>query len=237
MKNLTLTLFLTLLSFAFATNALANTFSLIMAAHAGDLAKVKKLIAQGMSPNAQDSSGTFRGTALHSAAEKGHIDIVQYLLEQGAKIDARDKDGRTPLMWTVSKDKDAEEMIKLLLAKGADINATSKMGATALMEALKTAPCTTQSSGPVLHRCLPALSTLKLLLEKGADINKQDSAGKTVFDLARDGKRKDLIREYAKKQGQTAVHKCPHCGHTLQSGGSAHSAPSSRSAQGARRAQ
>ncbi|MCX6774371.1 MAG: ankyrin repeat domain-containing protein [Candidatus Micrarchaeota archaeon] len=41
-------------------------------------------------------------TALHWAAGGGHTQICEFLLEHGASIDARDKNGETPLMWTIS---------------------------------------------------------------------------------------------------------------------------------------
>ena len=37
-----------------------------------------------------------RTTALHRAAEAGHVDVVVYLIERGANPDLNDEDGRTP---------------------------------------------------------------------------------------------------------------------------------------------
>ena len=34
---------------------------------------------------------------LHDAANKGHLDIVKYLVEQGADMEATNEDNRTPL--------------------------------------------------------------------------------------------------------------------------------------------
>jgi ankyrin repeat protein len=38
-------------------------------------------------------------TALHGAANRGSNDIIKFLVEKGAKLDAKDKEGRTPLNW------------------------------------------------------------------------------------------------------------------------------------------
>jgi ankyrin repeat protein len=38
-------------------------------------------------------------TALHGAAHRGSNEIVQFLVSKGAKLDAKDKEGRTPLAW------------------------------------------------------------------------------------------------------------------------------------------
>ena len=36
-------------------------------------------------------------TPLHRAADKGHLDTVKYLVEQGADMEAMNEDNRTPL--------------------------------------------------------------------------------------------------------------------------------------------
>ena len=50
----------------------------------------------GMDVNAVNSMGL---TALHGAANRGSDDIIRFLVEKGAKLDAKDKEGRTPLTW------------------------------------------------------------------------------------------------------------------------------------------
>ena len=40
------------------------------------------------------------GTCLHSASESGHLQIVQYLVETGADIEAKVKNQQTPLHMT-----------------------------------------------------------------------------------------------------------------------------------------
>ncbi len=61
----------------------------------GDLAEVKKLLAQqAVDVNATDSVGD---TALHQAAGKGKRDIVRFLVEKGANVNAKNGSGSTPL--------------------------------------------------------------------------------------------------------------------------------------------
>jgi ankyrin repeat protein len=50
----------------------------------------------GMDVNAVNSMGL---TALHGAANRGSDDIIRFLVERGAKLDVKDKEGRTPLTW------------------------------------------------------------------------------------------------------------------------------------------
>ena len=55
---------------------------------------IQLLLGAGVDVNAADSRGQ---TALHGAAEKGYDQVVKYLAEQGGKLDAKDRQGKTPL--------------------------------------------------------------------------------------------------------------------------------------------
>ncbi|MEO8256305.1 MAG: ankyrin repeat domain-containing protein [Acidobacteriota bacterium] len=61
---------------------------------ASSLEALKLCVQHGVDINAFNSNG---GTALHSAAARGANSLVTYLAEQGAKLDMKDKQGRTPL--------------------------------------------------------------------------------------------------------------------------------------------
>lgn len=61
---------------------------------------VKTAVELGLDVNAQNEDGD---TALHGAVFRGYNPLVQYLVDQGAKLDATNKIGWTPLMearWT-----------------------------------------------------------------------------------------------------------------------------------------
>jgi ankyrin repeat protein len=55
---------------------------------------VKLCLEAGVDVNAADSRGQ---TALHGAAFQGFDDVVKFLAEHGAKLDAKDRQGKTPL--------------------------------------------------------------------------------------------------------------------------------------------
>jgi ankyrin repeat protein len=50
---------------------------------------VQLLLEKKANPNIQDSNGR---TALHVAAEKGHMVVVKLLLQKGAELDSKDKE-------------------------------------------------------------------------------------------------------------------------------------------------
>jgi ankyrin repeat protein len=58
------------------------------------VASIKLGLDAGADVNAVDNQGQ---TALHGAAQKGWDQVVQFLVDHGAKLDVKDKKGRTPL--------------------------------------------------------------------------------------------------------------------------------------------
>ncbi len=60
------------------------------------LEAVKLCVELGLDINAVNSMGL---TAIHGAANRGSDEIIKYLVSLGAKLDAKDKEGRTPLVW------------------------------------------------------------------------------------------------------------------------------------------
>lgn len=87
------------------------------AAQAGDLARVKELVAQGSPLDGFDDLGK---TPLHHAAENEHEEVVAFLIEAGADVNAHDERviGNTPLGEVAGRCSLA--MARLLLAAGAD---------------------------------------------------------------------------------------------------------------------
>jgi len=61
------------------------------------MAAVKYCLELGNDINAVESSKGY--TALHGAASRGDSEMVQFLVEKGAKLGVADKEGRTPLTW------------------------------------------------------------------------------------------------------------------------------------------
>ena len=58
---------------------------------------------------------------MHGAAFTGRMEVVELLIANGANVNAKDKDGGTPLLHaTLSGHR---ETVELLISKGADVNA------------------------------------------------------------------------------------------------------------------
>src|SRR5208283_1893942 len=68
---------------------------------------------------------------LMQAAEKGQLEEVTRLLNEGADVNAKDQQGKTALILAASKGQ--LPVTKLLLDKGADVNAKDDNKATAIL--------------------------------------------------------------------------------------------------------
>ncbi|RYP39319.1 hypothetical protein DL768_010725 [Monosporascus sp. mg162] len=115
-------------------------------------------------------------TPLSWAAEEGHREIVQLLLDKGAEIDAKDNDGRTPLWWAARNGH--KEIVLLLLEKGAEIDAKGNISRTPLSWAA--------GKG---HK-----EIVQLLLDKGAEIDSKNINGWTPLSWAAANGHKEIVQ-------------------------------------------
>lgn len=106
---------------------------LSIACEEGDLEKVKSLIGKGLDIDLEYKFWT----PLTKASEKGHSDIVEYLVENGAGVNIKNEDGHTALILVSNEDKEHLNIIQYLVDNGADINIKNNDGDTALIIASK----------------------------------------------------------------------------------------------------
>jgi ankyrin repeat protein len=90
----------------------------------------------GVSPDHRFRDGLATATTcLHVAAQRGHIKLVELLLQAGATVDARNEARRTPLHHAAHGG--ALEVARILVARGADVMARDEVDATPLHSAAK----------------------------------------------------------------------------------------------------
>jgi len=142
----------------------SNSHSLVDAAAGGEYAKVYNLLSNGASPNS-----TYQGTpALLWGSEKGHLNVVELLINKGADVNKKDAStNMTALMVAASEGH--EKIVNLLVGSGADIHMKDRNHhATALMSASE----------------YGYTKIAKLLLNKGASVNAKNNVGYTPLSLA-----------------------------------------------------
>ena len=105
--------------------------------------------------------------------------VAKALIDRGAVVDERDKDGFTPLIWAANRG--AARLVKLLLDSGADVNAKTTQkynsGRTALMFA-------------------QGLAMVWTLLEAGADPKAVEESGQHTWEFHR-GPAAKLLKQRA----------------------------------------
>lgn len=176
------------------------------AIEAGNAAKVKTLLAEGVSPNCHDDN---RATPLHVAALNGEGEIAEILITAGAKINAKDQYDYTPLM--VVREKPGKlNPTRVLLQHGADITQTVPKGLNALWYAMlgkrreSTELLLDHGADPnyAVKHITPLISAViehdlplvRLLLAHGAKVNTKMPNGNTALRLARREHDSDIER-------------------------------------------
>ena len=137
-------------------------------------------------------------TDLHIVAKWNLPMLAMSLLNQEGKVNAKDKDGNTPLYFAARSN--AAEMVELLVKHGADPNAkgqySSPLQAAVINNAHETAEvllkhgadanARTKSGYTPLHAAAinNAHKTAEILLKYGADVNAKDRSGDTPLRYA-----------------------------------------------------
>lgn len=137
-----------------------------------DLPKIRRLIAKGADLGAHAESHTFvHGTPLHFAANliscPDGVAIAETLIAAGADVNARNRNGATPLHIAAGH-AFSSDLVRALIAAGADTGAKDTVGNTALHAAA--------------HNC--NAQNVKALLAAGADVNATNAKRETPLHLA-----------------------------------------------------
>ena len=132
-----------------------------------EIEKVKRAIEQDPALiNKLDEAGQ---TPLHVAVVNNYVSLLTWLLDHGADINVKNRQGDTPLRSAVIWDRTPHlSVIRTLLSRGADVNAGDTYGDTPLHVAATFAET----------------SVIKLLLSEGANPNAQAGRGETPLHYA-----------------------------------------------------
>ncbi len=115
----------------------ARPTPLHLAALRGSAAEIRKLVRAGADVGATDA---LEETALHSASRRFRAEAAAALVESGAPLEARNRDGMTPLALVASMGPSAVpevdaakvRLARLLIEAGANVDAMDGQGATPL---------------------------------------------------------------------------------------------------------
>jgi len=104
---------------------------LVRAAGRGDVRRVRDLLGSGQPADASSLGGR---TALHAAAEGGHVTVASMLLEAEAEVNVGDLHGKSPLHLAAAAGH--LPMVMLLIEAGADVDAVDVSGNSPLHDAV-----------------------------------------------------------------------------------------------------
>jgi ankyrin repeat protein len=144
----------------------------------GEIDKVKKELSAGVDINTEDRYGW---NVLSRAVSNNHIDLVKYLIDNGA-VEKPAVLIKNPIMM-IAKTK---EMIELLIEKKFDVNSKNSDGETAIFNA--------------------DIDTLKLLILKRANVNLKKKNDWTPLAEAVIAQDKDVVEELIKAGADVNVY-------------------------------
>ena len=172
---------------------------------------------------------------LHKAVEQNRIEMVKWLIENGAEVNAKNTEHRTPLHC--ASNLSLFEVVQYLIENGANVNAKDKDDLTPLHDA---SFMTTNRSKEILKYLLEngaqidaktkngltplhyashygQLDIVKYLIEKGAQIEAKTTTGQIPLHLSASCSQPGVVRHLIEKgtsidakdnDGNTALHNC-----------------------------
>lgn len=139
-----------------------------------EINKVQKLLQKGFDIN--KGINKEHNTCLIYASYKNRLEIVRFLLEKGADVNACNNEGFTALMYASRNNN--FEVVCLLLEKGANVNKYNFYNCTALLYASYN----------------NNLELFRLIIKTGANVNKYDSYKNTALMITSQNNNLEMVR-------------------------------------------
>ena len=128
-----------------------------------------ELVREAVNELGIEVKDTYGRTPLINAAFYGNMDLLKWLISEGADVNARDKKGYAALHFSVQENK--SDCVNLLLKSKADPNIQDENG-------------NTPAAVAVLNwKAGENFGNLKALIDAGADLKLKNKAGNSVYSI------------------------------------------------------
>jgi ankyrin repeat protein len=156
----------------------SDSYNFLKAVRERNGSKAIELLNKGGPTLIDTPDGNTGERGMHIAVKDRDLSWVGFLMQKGARVDLKDRNGNTPLM--IAARIGFVDAARLLIAKGAQVNVANSFGETPLIMAAQKRD----------------LAMVRLLLTQGADPAKRDIAsGMSARDYAvRDGRSEMIVK-------------------------------------------